>query len=374
MPTKLDKQIQEALQRIATENKNQKFDYDAYIKAFQGSARKKAQAVLDLLDDAKSPFKGLRPVFVSIGGGDGEEIRTLLASSTARRGILVEKVNALADAAREKTSVGHATLRVLEGDAQEKTKDAINLAHQYVNDKEGDFVAVSCHAVLHELFDRSREEFDPLAFFSDIFSDPSIGTWFTYREPGVPEKWPNTVLISANCDSQSLLKLSGAITMRHKVLRDLTPAARVIGDHLRVHRTLGMEMLAKLFYLHDLNHEIEERSTSVDHIQLTSQLWLALGKKADSRVQSLSQPTDSFVDLWQDFGVQVFGLGDGGAQYQLSIAESQTRVLAWRNARTELPEQVTAPINDPIKMEIEVTRRAFKSGDFAASHGLRTEG
>ena len=53
-----------------------------------------------------------------------------------------------------------------------------------------------------------------------------------------------------------------------------------MADFVRVHGAVAMETLAKLFYLEDLAYEIQERSTAVDHKQLTNMLWLAIGDKA----------------------------------------------------------------------------------------------
>jgi hypothetical protein len=146
-------------------------------------------------------------------------------------------------------------LLVREGDAQERLADAIREAEELITSGKADFLAVTCHAVLHELFDRGKEAFDPLAFFGTIFST-NHSTWFTYREPGVPEKWPDHVLLKARCSAKSLLALAEAIRSRHPVINSLTPKPSVVGDHVRLHKTLAMEVLAKLFYLQDLEHEI----------------------------------------------------------------------------------------------------------------------
>jgi hypothetical protein len=41
-----------------------------------------------------------------------------------------------------------------------------------------------------------------------------------------------------------------------------------------------MEVIAKLFYIDDLKHEINERSTAVDHAKFQSVLMLAVGESA----------------------------------------------------------------------------------------------
>jgi len=274
-------------------------------------------------------------VFVSIGGGDGEEILSLLKNSRAPVGILLEQSRALADQARRRAYEVHPKrLMVIEGDAQEKVAEAIGEAQRCAHeDDPGGCIAVTCHAVIHELFDRSRSPFDALDFFAKIFS-ADVPTSLTYREPGLPEKWPAAVLLRARCASKSILALSEAIRLHHSVLRDLNPKPSIVGDHVRLHRTLAMEVLAKLFYLEDIVHEIEERSTAVDHNALVHTLWMAIGDTArqENRAQvwTVSAPTDAFIDLWNHWGVEVVGLDADNRPVQLGIAESQTRVIAWR--------------------------------------------
>ena len=63
-----------------------------------------------------------------------------------------------------------------------------------------------------------------------------------------------------------------------------------------------MELLAKLFYLSDLTHEIEERSTAVDHDHMQSYLLTAMGERAQNQkltsCYSVSEATRSFIERW----------------------------------------------------------------------------
>src|ERR1044072_1381772 len=69
--TDLDQLIRNALRNV-NERTSSQFDLTKYIQDFRTSAREKAKAVLALLNEQNFPFAGRRPVFVSIGGGDGE--------------------------------------------------------------------------------------------------------------------------------------------------------------------------------------------------------------------------------------------------------------------------------------------------------------
>jgi hypothetical protein len=335
MKSSLDDEIDAALRRVAGGTpKSAPFDIKAYIAAFQTSAREKAASVLEAIATAPPPFDRGRPVFLSIGGGDGEEILTLLENSSSTVGILVESVRELADSARQNSArIKGKSLEVVEGDAANVVIEAVGIAEEAVKDGRGDIVAVSCHAVVHELFDRS-EKFEPTQFFGALFRAPDIPVWFTYREPGVPEKWPVKIVLAAACTAASLLKLAEAIRARHPYLAGLKPVPHILGNGVCMHKTLGMEVIAKLPYLGDLEHEINERSTAVDHLALQNILMLAISNEAfrtqRAMVKASSAPTVSFETNWQALSIDVRGLDDKGNTTHLAIGESQTRVIAWR--------------------------------------------
>jgi hypothetical protein len=347
--TQLESDIEAALQRLA-QREASPFDMEGYIAAFQASAVEKAKTVLKLLD-GESPFAGFRPAFLSIGGGDGEELRHLLRESRADLGALIEASHTLAERARDQRNtlaVGK-RFEVFEGDAQERLREGLKVVRKEVAERRADFVAVTCHAVIHELFDRGKR-FDPLGFFGAIFNEPEVATWFTYREPGKPEKWPTQVLVQADCSPKALLRLAEEIASRHPSIRELSPRPDVIGDSVRLHPTAAMELLAKLFYLSDLAHEIEERSTAVDHDVMQSYLLAAMGERAEGQQLTgcypMSEPTRSFIERWTAHKVRVRGLTEEGREIRLSIPESQTRVIAWRLTpafRTKKAPPLTVP-------------------------------
>jgi hypothetical protein len=332
----IDERIQHALDSLKTAHAREAGDINAgYIGAFQSSARSKAKAVLTALKEADPPLNKLRPVFLSIGGGDGEELRGLLGQSEATLGILIEKTKEFADIARrQQDSLPQGKcIEVFEGDAQAKLPEAMEFARKKIKEEHGDFLVVSCHAVIHELYDRSERKFDLAAFLGGIFRYDEFAVWFTSREPGIPEKWPEEILLRADCRSESLLNLANVIAARHPDLRKLGPAAHIMGDDVRLHKVLAMELVAKLFYIDDLSHEIDERSTAVDHTKFQSMLMLAIGEKAfkeqRANAATVSEPTSSFQKKWQEFRIEVRGLNDSGTSL-LPVAESQTRVIAWR--------------------------------------------
>ncbi len=278
MESSLDKSIALAVSNV---RKTVKATQDEqYIEAFIRSAQKKASQVIDQLFQAESVFGNWKPVFVSVGGGDGEELVTLLERTNADHGVLLEFNRSSTSEARKKEHARlkrRKTIEVFEGTVQNYLNDAIDHAIRFVKSGKADFTAVTCHAVLHELYDRGEMEFDPSNFFGTIFKDENVHTWFSYREPGMPLKWENTVLLEADCKAASILTLSELLREFHPELRKLEPTPIIFGDGVKMSATLAMEVITKIFYLEDLPYEIQERSTSVDHIQMTNLLVLAIG-------------------------------------------------------------------------------------------------
>src|SRR5688500_8835954 len=91
MPTNLDRQIAAALQTAAHPSaETGSFEMASFTEANHEGARRKADDVLRLLKADDYNLRNLRPVFVSIGGGDGEELLHLLQHSDASHGILLE--------------------------------------------------------------------------------------------------------------------------------------------------------------------------------------------------------------------------------------------------------------------------------------------
>jgi tetratricopeptide (TPR) repeat protein len=113
-----------------------------------------------------------------------------------------------------------------------------------------------------------------------------------------------------------------------------------------------------------LSHELEERSTSVQHDALVMALLVAIGDTAfqEKRGQAFSKsaPTGSFIECWERFGVKVFGLDTNGSWTQLPIAESQSRVVAWRLSPT--PKELTQRI-DRMRTEILMAEEALNAHD-----------
>jgi hypothetical protein len=366
--SELESRVRLALDKLARGSPTA-FDVARYGRAFHPSARSKAKSVIEALGRQDNPFRDLKPVFISVGGADGEELGYLLANTEAQTGILIEKSRELAQAARQRSLPDGKNIEVFEGDATEIIGDAINHSSDLVKSHKAGYQVVTCHAVIHELYDRTRAGFNPLTFFGRIFADQSIPTWFTYREPGAPEKWPRQVLIQSGCGPTVLLELSNVLRSKHRALADLEPKPQVIGDHLLAHKDVAMELIVKLFYLDDLGYELQERSTSVNHQHMMSSLLFAVSDTAVSEkraeVSSSSSATESFRDLWREWGIKVVGLNsEDGSHFGLAVPESQTRVIAWRSpVSASIPEGPRGSKHGDLPSELEVAFDAFSSGD-----------
>jgi hypothetical protein len=336
--THLDERILRALSTVPTAASD--FDAEKYRLAFAPSARAKAQSVLTLLRQPTSnPFSHLRPVFLSIGGADGEEVLTLLAETSAPLGVLLEASSTLAAYASSRQKPEGKVLSVVQGDASLTILRGVEQAFDFILAGHADYLVVTCHAVIHELFDRA-ESFDPQGFFGAIFARRDIPVWFTYREPGIPEKWPEAVYLRADCAPESLLQIAIAIVNRHATLGGLQPAPAVIGDHVRLNRALAVETIVKLFYLDDITYELAERSTAVDHQAMNNYLWFAIGQSAlnnnAAAISTRSAPSESFLTLWQEYKIEVLTADISGKRSQLPILESHTRLIAWRQPPTDI--------------------------------------
>jgi tetratricopeptide (TPR) repeat protein len=376
--TSLDRRIVRSLARLASPRGEDNFDSSAYAAAFHESAREKAGKVSALLAEIEE-LTGKKPVFISVGGADGEELAWLLSHSTAHLGILIEFNRLLADAARKRNTILRETskeIRVFEGQAQEKVIDAVHEACNEVRRGRADFVAITCHAVLHELFDRGKG-FEPLRFFGAMFKDHHVPVWFSYREPGRPEKWPKEVKISANCTAENLLQLAQTIRERHPALADLSPTPFIVGDGVEMHKNLAMEVLAKLFYIDDLEYEIAERYTSVDHRHLLNALHLATEGRVRPTLLSESSATRSFQKLWHEMGIRVIGVNEDFSSYELEVPESHTRVTLWRPTpatSSNTPSTVDNQLGQPDSV-LSTCRVALETGDsFVIEACLTTHG
>jgi hypothetical protein len=139
--TELDARIQSALESLRQAKRSREFDVVQYISAFQQSAYDKAKSVLELLA-AQRILSSLRPVFLSIGGGDGAELEHLLQNSQATTGVLLEGSRPLADSARERARQlpGGKEMTIFEGDAKETIREGVTRANALVAAGHGDYV------------------------------------------------------------------------------------------------------------------------------------------------------------------------------------------------------------------------------------------
>lgn len=329
MGSDLDGEIQRALEATEQSEGPMRAAPEDFARRFSQSAIGKAKEVVEELQKAAPIFREGRPAFVSIGGADGAEIEHLLVHTPSRLGVVIEYNRQLAELARDRVAklkeVG-VTLIVLEGDAKVKIAEAVEIAREAVREGQASYVAVTAHAILHELYDRGDEEFDPVAFFAAMFNDAKIPTWLTYREPSVPLEWPERVKITAPCDPATLERLALAMHGRAPSFFGKKPIRTA--DGCVVPRRLAMELIVKLSYLELLAYELGERSTAIDFKTLQHQLMTAIGVRAffegRAEVRQTHFPTRSFVDNFRRLGLQIYG----ESNEPLSMPTSQTRVVA----------------------------------------------
>ena len=131
--------------------------------------------------------------------------------------------------------------------------------------------------------------------------------------------------------------------------------------------------MSKTFYLGDLRHEIEERSSSIDHGVLTNFLWTAIGDTARierrANIVSFSAPTSSFIRFWEQHGIDIRTMKHDGSTSYLAIAESHTRVVAWRlgpspKEETAVRPELATPTPVVTRPDLTTAIQAFERGDW----------
>jgi hypothetical protein len=337
MPTALDVRIEDQLNRYALRQHSDSVfnedDFDDFYEKNRIGQERKADFILEELK-ANERFADLRPVFVSVGGGDGAELHRLMSKWEGAYGFLMERSKAGVKRAKENEKQFAGLLQVVEGRISPHTLQNIcKQAADRIAAREADALVVSCHAIIHELYDRS-DNFNPDELFASMFENQDIPIWFTYREPCTPEFWPAEIYLKADCSCPLLLRLATTIQSRHRALQQ-SPQPSYSSDAraCRLARDLAMETIVKLVYLDDFQHDIEERSTAAKSSELEHALSVCIGREAQEDRRALitrcGAVTSTFQKGWLTCGI--LARADGRC---LAMPESQSRVVAWRVPRS----------------------------------------
>lgn len=269
---------------------------------FRSSAERKAEGVLRKLP---KKLDTRHVVFVSVGGADGAELFKLLDLTGSSHGVLLEYADRATKAAAEEAQRRDIDFAEFTGDAMQKLDDALGRAVQLRKEGMVSVIAVTAHAVLHELETRSTN-FSLRRYFSKLSeADVVIG-----REPVVPPNWDERVLISGNFEARRFMRLANVIRGRHDRFRgpEFTPEV-VNPTTVELHRALAIETLTKAFYCDDFLYELEECISSISPDNLMQELTLCLNTTHScSEEWVTSQSIDRF---WEEYGLEVRSSQEG---------------------------------------------------------------
>ncbi|MBF0185233.1 MAG: hypothetical protein HQM06_12720 [Magnetococcales bacterium] len=280
-----------------------------YHNAFSSSSQKKAVEILCRLHKLTEIYSIYpeRLAYISIGGSNGAELLHILQQSPIKYGILIEHNNTAANQAvadftllQADNKIKNKSLIVKIGDAVELLNEVIDLLEKLKSDNKIDGIVVSAMAVIHELYTRSQQ-FHLIEYVAKL-----ANKWETFilfaREPCKQINWPEKVTIEfPTICSSSLSSLAKHINNNFSQSFG-DGRSRWISPHsLELNSDLAVEMLHKIFYLQDFQHEMEERLTTIDPIVFASEIQYYI-KLTDVNVERYN--TDSFIAHYNNYKVK----------------------------------------------------------------------
>jgi hypothetical protein len=298
----LDNRVLEAMKRAALNpDRDSSAAGKEYVEAFRISGKMKGEAFLEILQ--KNPkFNNDRIAVVSVGGADGSEIAHILQHSNMRYGILLDKDQLAFTYAAEKRATLAAlgkTLTLWPGDV----KDTIRSCDRQLKDwKEGkliDGVAYSINATLHELSHRGGQRFDLRHFMHLV-----VGEWNPFliamREPSTAKEWRKDVELKCKHVSQNTLELLAIFVAEKLNICKRDRIKQMSGSFVSMPPRLAVEVLFKLYYIEDLEYEIQESVTSIP----TDKLRSALDETLEGRFETTYSNSPSFNRLYEEYGIE----------------------------------------------------------------------
>jgi len=330
----LDKTLRQTLGALAP--KSEAFSQYRYYSDFSASGRNKGKYNADdLIAVSNVPSSNLRLercAYLSLGGADGSEIEYVMDHTEIRYGLLLDFSNEAAGSAQEKAKALAAkgkTLKILIGDISRLIRDG-DCRKELVRWREEDRVdglICSAQAVIHELPSRSQG-FDADELWGDVAWD-WVPCLIYCREPCRPEGWPKRVKLSIGSPPVSSSVLEAVANMVKDCVGMEAIVHRAGPHHVTLPPELAVELLTKLFYLDDLQHELGEQATRWSGAELVSKIQQALGPPGPRvRVRAETFTTDSFEERYHNYGAEAF---DPETNARLSLPQVFVRIRAIRS-------------------------------------------
>lgn len=294
--TDLEKTILEHLpaalfQRAAKSSKT-------YHDAFRVSGREKADNALQILKKLRPELS--RCAYMSVGGSFGSEITSVMDRSDIRHGVLLEYDPAVVSEVTievERLRRAKKELVYVPGDATQQIDACRRVIEEWVKTDRIDTVVFSAQAVFHELPTRSPN------FHLSTFLHKLLSGWpraiFICREPCAPREWPPRVELSIpEIQPKIVEELAKEIARR---LDFPDQPIRRTGDFVEMTGSLGVETLFKIYYASDMQHELQERITTIEPNTFLLELEEQLGRGSVSRT---FRNSGSFDRHYQELRVQ----------------------------------------------------------------------
>lgn len=291
-----------------------------YLAGSKESANRKGMKVVEILNHHNVDLSNYG--FVSLGGGDGSELFTEIANSSSNFGILLEYDNASIKLFYENSQrfklnninrANEIEFHAIESDLLDKNK--LNRIKELVQLQNLDGIVVSIHAVLHELFNRSKligdfqnsdGQFNLEKFFKLLY-EWHDNIWLFVREPGKPENWNDEV--NVRLDDEFIERFK-------KILKDIDELhfSGTNKGNFEYHESqklftcnpdLAIEALTKLFYYEDYEYERGEKVTSISREKLVKAIEINGSLFEILNIQDFH--TNSVEVNFEKFNVKVTG-------------------------------------------------------------------
>lgn len=315
---KLNENKIKAIESLLTPTES--YEDTKYLAGSKLSAINKGHEVLTKLQELNFDISNYG--FISLGGGDGTELYTVIENSKANFGILLEydfdSVNRFVQnyipfKLKNYSRWNEINLDVIECDLFDKNKLATT--KKLIHSKNLKGIIVSIHAVLHELSTRSqlksqflndKNEIILEEFFREIYEwhDNII---IIIREPGIAENWNSNVYLTiAEEHKPTFLKILAEIDNTHfNGASNPNFQYREAQNHIRCLSGLAIEALTKLFYYPDYQYEKREKITSISREKILNAL--IAGQKLYDIIKTEPFFTGSVQTNMNNFGIKVTG-------------------------------------------------------------------
>ncbi len=318
--------------------------YSQYQDRFPGY--EKADMVYNYIQQCCPNLPFDKIVYVSIGGGNGGELKTIISKLGLKHAILFEYMETAVATAREllaEDAKSGVDITYLVGDAAQHIARGQRRIRELMRDDDIIGVIVSAQAVLHEMTTRSdvnRWDIDRL--FS-LYCELPLRI-FHSREPVHPAKgdpWSGQVRLEIPGVKGETLRYA-ANTIREKLQHVFKGKknpfdGQIInpGEAVQMPGPLAVELLHKFLRYQNVNSLTYEMDESLTHLRadvLCQRISLALRGNRDEFAPRYCC-TPSFEELYQSRKVRAYAVSNDDSVYPISTPLCFAEMAGWVDRR-----------------------------------------